>query len=81
VDKEAKKFIAEVGYDPKFGARPLKRAIQKYVEDPVSETIIEGRIKCSDITITLNKEKNNTVVERTATDRRARTVSATKDNS
>ena len=40
VTPAAKRFIAEKGYDPGFGARPLKRAIQRYVEDPVSEFII-----------------------------------------
>jgi ATP-dependent Clp protease ATP-binding subunit ClpC len=34
---EAKEFLAEKGYDPQFGARPLHRAIQKYMEDPLAE--------------------------------------------
>ncbi len=42
---EAKDFLAKVGYDPKFGARPLRRAIQRYVEDPVSEALLSGTIK------------------------------------
>ena len=37
-------FLAEKGYDPKFGARPLARAIQKYVEDPIAEGIVVGKI-------------------------------------
>lgn len=44
VTPSAKRFIAEEGYDPKFGARPLRRAIQKHIEDPVSEFIINARI-------------------------------------
>lgn len=40
----AKKFIAEAGFDPAFGARPLKRAIMRYVEDPVSEFIISDTV-------------------------------------
>ncbi len=40
----AKRFIADAGFDPAFGARPLKRAVMKYVEDPVSEFIISDRI-------------------------------------
>ena len=40
----AKRFIAEAGYDPSYGARPLKRAVQKLVEDPVSEQIITERM-------------------------------------
>ena len=47
----AKKFIAETGFDPAFGARPLKRAIMKYVEDPVSEFIIADRV--------LNRKKSS----------------------
>ena len=35
--------IAEVGFDPVFGARPLKRAIQQYIENPVSKMILEGK--------------------------------------
>ena len=44
VTPAAKKFVADAGYDPKFGARPLKRAIQQYIEDPVSEQIITDRM-------------------------------------
>jgi ATP-dependent Clp protease ATP-binding subunit ClpC len=46
--KKAKDYIAERGYDPKYGARPLKRAIQRYVEDPVAEHIIEMNVKEGD---------------------------------
>ena len=42
---KAKDFIAEKGYDPQYGARPLNRAIQKYLEDPVAEEILRGDIK------------------------------------
>ncbi len=44
----AKKFIAEKGYDQQFGARPLHRAIQKYLEDPLAEEILNHRIKSGD---------------------------------
>ena len=40
----AKRFIAEAGFDPAYGARPLKRAVMRFVEDPVSEFIISDRI-------------------------------------
>jgi ATP-dependent Clp protease ATP-binding subunit ClpC len=39
----AKKFIAEHGFDPVNGARPLKRAIQKYIEDPIADEILKGK--------------------------------------
>jgi len=40
--KKAKDFLSEKGYDPQYGARPLNRAIQKYLEDPVAEEILKG---------------------------------------
>ena len=43
--EEAKTFIAEKGYDAQFGARPLHRAIQKYLEDPLAEEISEYECK------------------------------------
>ena len=48
LSESAKKFIAEKGYDPEFGARPLHRAIQKYLEDPLAEEILNHRIKAGD---------------------------------
>lgn len=45
---EAKKFIAEKGYDQQFGARPLHRAIQKYLEDPLAEEMLNHNIKEGD---------------------------------
>jgi ATP-dependent Clp protease ATP-binding subunit ClpC len=44
----AKAFIAEKGFDKQFGARPLKRAIQKYVEDALAEEIITSKIGSGD---------------------------------
>lgn len=44
VTPSAKKFVADAGYDPNYGARPLKRAIMKYIEEPVSEFIISDRV-------------------------------------
>src|SRR5450432_3271325 len=48
---EAKAFLAEKGYDAEFGARPLHRAIQKYLEDPLAEEILNMSIKNGDIMI------------------------------
>ncbi|MBN1153763.1 ATP-dependent Clp protease ATP-binding subunit [candidate division KSB1 bacterium] len=42
LDKRAKEFIAEKGFDPVSGARPLKRTIQRYIEDPIAEEILKG---------------------------------------
>ncbi len=53
----AKDFIAEKGWDPSFGARPLKRAIQKHLEDPLAEEIIRSQIKAGD-TIRVDYKKD-----------------------
>ena len=45
VTSAAKDFIAEKGFDPDFGARPLRRAIQRYIENPLSEEMLKGRFK------------------------------------
>ncbi len=55
---EAKEFVATKGYDVQFGARPLKRAIQNYLEDGISDIIVNGDKKPGDtIHITLNEDK------------------------
>ena len=55
--EEAKAFIADKGYDVQFGARPLHRAIQKYLEDPLAEEILNMNVKQGDILIAgLDKE-------------------------
>ncbi|MFP4526177.1 MAG: ATP-dependent Clp protease ATP-binding subunit [Bacteroidales bacterium] len=49
ITKEAKDYVADKGFDIQFGARPLKRAIQKYIEDPMAETIIKQSVKEGDL--------------------------------
>jgi ATP-dependent Clp protease ATP-binding subunit ClpC len=46
---KAKDFIAEKGFDPQYGARPLNRAIQRYLEDSVAEEILKGDISTGDV--------------------------------
>ncbi len=58
ISSAAKDFIAEKGYDPQFGARPLKRAIQKYLEDEMAEIIIKASITEGD-TISVGYDKKN----------------------
>lgn len=58
---KAKNYISEQGYDIQFGARPLKRAIQKYVEDEVAEVLLANAAKVGDtITIDFNEEEKKT---------------------
>ncbi|CCH00548.1 ATPase AAA-2 domain protein [Fibrella aestuarina BUZ 2] len=47
--EKAKDFLAEKGYDQQYGARPLARAIQRYLEDPVAEEILKGELKEGDV--------------------------------
>ena len=57
--KEAKEFLVEKGYDQQFGARPLHRAIQKYLEDPLAEEILNMNVKSGDmLEADLDKETN-----------------------
>lgn len=57
-----KNYLAEVGYDEKYGARPLNRAIQKYIEDPIAEKMLEGKVKEGD-TFKVGYKKDKVTVE------------------
>jgi ATP-dependent Clp protease ATP-binding subunit ClpC len=64
ISEPAKSFIADKGYDPEYGARPLARAIQKYVEDPLAEEIIQSRLMDGDmISIKLDEKKENIKID------------------
>jgi ATP-dependent Clp protease ATP-binding subunit ClpC len=57
--EDAKAFLADKGYDVQFGARPLHRAIQKYLEDPLAEEILNMNVKAGDfLEADLDKENN-----------------------
>ncbi len=58
VNEEAKAWLVQKGYDPMYGARPLRRAIQKYVENPVSTKILQGEFKEGDTVAITLKEDN-----------------------
>jgi len=62
LSKKAKSFIAEKGFDKQYGARPLKRAIQKYVEDALAEEIIKSNVHEGDV-INLDIGKDDTKLE------------------
>ena len=62
--KEAKDYIADKGFDKQYGARPLKRAIQKYVEDALAEEIVTSKLKEGDsIFMDLDKDKNELTIK------------------
>jgi ATP-dependent Clp protease ATP-binding subunit ClpB len=59
--EKAKEFIAEVGFDPIFGARPLKRALAEVVEDKLAELILEGKVKEGD-KVEFDVDENHVIV-------------------
>ncbi|MFC2101359.1 ATP-dependent Clp protease ATP-binding subunit [Bacteroidota bacterium] len=64
ISPETKDYIAEKGWDSQFGARPLKRAIQKYIEDALAEEIIKTKLKPDDlIKVGYNGEKEEITIE------------------
>ena len=64
LDKSAQEWLAEKGYDPAYGARPLKRTIQKNLQDPLAERILEGTIKDGD-KVKVSAGKDNLVINGT----------------
>ncbi len=67
-DNKAEEFLIEKGYDPKFGARPLRKTIQRHVEDELSELYLSGKIKKgSNIHVTAEDGKINMIVMDIAT--------------
>ncbi len=62
LSKEVRDFIAEKGYDQQFGARPLHRAIQKYLEDPLAEEILNQNIKEGDSIVATFDDENKKVI-------------------
>ncbi len=61
ISNKAKDFVVEKGFDSQFGARPLKRAIQKYIEDPLAEDIVNSNLKEGD-SISLGVNKDSTAL-------------------
>lgn len=67
LSQEAKDFVAEKGFDPQFGARPLNRAIQKHIEDPLAEFILNERpAEGSELQALLDEENNKIVIKFTS---------------
>lgn len=66
VDQSARTFVADEGYDPELGARPLKRAIQRHIEDPLSELIISDGSGSGVLKVTFDKQSDGIAVTHTA---------------
>src|SRR6201982_1838847 len=48
LDSSAHEFVIEKGYDPNYGARPMRRAVERYLEDPLAEELLRGNVKAGD---------------------------------
>jgi len=58
LDEKAKDFLIEKGYDPQYGARPMRRSVERYLEDPLAEEILKGTLASAGvIEVTADKEK------------------------
>ncbi len=58
LDDKAKDFLVEKGYDPQYGARPMRRAVERFLEDPLAEEILKGSLRENDpIMVTLENDK------------------------
>ena len=72
---EAKDFLGDKGFDPQYGARPLNRAIQKYIEDPLAEEILSSNVKEGEtLIVTTDEEKTKLVISK-----KAKSESATEE--
>ena len=63
VEDDAKKFLAKEGYEPAFGARPLKRAIQQHVEDVIADAVITKKVKDGKVVIAKMKDENKLFIK------------------
>lgn len=62
VSDKMKDFVLEKGYEPKYGARPLRRTIQKYIEDEISESYLKGELTVND-TVNVDLKDNKTILD------------------
>ena len=66
VSEEALSWLGHKGYDPVYGARPLKRVVQKYVQDPVALMILKGTLKDGDeVCVALHRDRGQLVIQKT----------------
>jgi ATP-dependent Clp protease ATP-binding subunit ClpB len=61
LDDQARTWLANKGYDPVYGARPLKRVIQKHVQDPLAEQVLKGAVKDGDTVLVSVRDGHLTV--------------------
>jgi ATP-dependent Clp protease ATP-binding subunit ClpC len=59
---EARDLLAEKGFDPAYGARPMRRAVERFLEDPLAEALLRGTVKTGDIVQVVRKEGSEELV-------------------
>jgi len=57
LSEAAQEFLVEKGFDPVYGARPLRRAIQRYIEDPLAEEVLRGRFEPGDTIMVVRQDE------------------------
>ncbi len=75
----AKAFLVDKGYDSEYGARPMRRAIQRYIEDPLSQLIIEGNVPEGEV-VGFHNEGREEIVFRASTETAAEPVAKNSEN-
>ena len=60
LDDKARDFLIEKGYDPAYGARPMRRAVERYLEDPLAEEMLKGNVKAGDTALASANEEGVT---------------------
>ena len=63
ISDTAKSYLVEEGYDPEYGARPLRRVIQRHVEDPLSDMLLASPLQAGSIIIDLNNDKDGIKID------------------
>ncbi|MCL4149158.1 UNVERIFIED_CONTAM: hypothetical protein GTU68_031971 [Idotea baltica] len=76
---KAKSYIAEKGFDKQFGARPLQRALQKYLEDPIADEILEGKTKSGDVLAVDYDDKKDQIIVKTQKSKKKKGTKDAKD--
>jgi ATP-dependent Clp protease ATP-binding subunit ClpC len=77
IDQKAKDFLIDKGYNPDFGARPLRRALSQYVEDPLAENLLTGAFTAGDsIAVTREDGKDHLSFNKSAAPARPEPVKA-----
>jgi len=61
LDKKAKEFLTEEGYDPDYGARPMRRAVEKHIEDPLAEHLLRGEVSPGQLVKVTHKKGEKTL--------------------